>query len=126
MKLSLIPLSHDYQPTCRSLSYRELDGLESKEDKIYPVLGVFLMRGGGGGGRRGGLRKEYNRSSPCDHSSKRQALVTTTFSNSRGCRLRELRLYVDFRVILANGYHPSWEDQSRSVSMVDCFISKAF
>ena len=53
MKLSLIPLSHDYQTTCRPLSYRELDGLESKEDKIYPVLEVFLMRAGGGGGGEG-------------------------------------------------------------------------
>lgn len=46
MKLSLIPLIHDYQTTCRSLSYRELDGLESKEDKIYPELEEFLMEGG--------------------------------------------------------------------------------
>ena len=29
------------------------------------------------------------------YSCKRPALVTTTFSNSRGGRLRELRLYID-------------------------------
>ena len=36
------------------------------------------------------------------HSCKRSALVTTTFSNSRGSRLRELRLYFLLTQMLMN------------------------
>ena len=47
------------------------------------------------------------------HSRKRPALVTTTFSNSRGGRLRELRLY-SYRKLIVK----SVTQQSRTVRMI--------